>query len=158
MSIEINVESIDKVEYSNSSKTQFLVYLRLLPDNILFEIVFENVQNEKDVKNIIKNFNNPYRLSDLYKYSEIKPFNEKVYSCDIESPIKFKIKSGDKKGLEKFLYLLNTPTKLDEMDLFEEHQQLSTIIDTHIQTIHDLIKRRREIEYKLWEYGKQSTK
>ena len=153
------VSSIDKEEYCDSSDITYIVYLKedRNPD-IVLELTFKGIKEDKDIAVIIDEFNNPFRIKNSYNFSGISTatFKDKVtifWDKFIKNGYECIVKSASKENLREFIEYLNNPEEIKMDVLMKEHYRLSGLIDNHLHALSELSKERRMLEYRIWTYS-----
>ena len=151
------ISSMSANQYSDSTDVEFIVFL-IHKDNptVKLQLIFKHIKNENEVIDIIKEFNNPLRLKNAYKYKPISKCDKsdtgKDIFCTIVERYSFEchVLSMSEEHLSNFIDFINNPSDVDVNILIKEHNRLSNIINNHHRSIDELKNKRRLIEYRIW--------
>ena len=150
--------TIESIQYSDSTDIEFVVFLYNNSNpNVKLQLDFKNIKTEKEIVNIISEFNNPLRLKNTYRYEDIYECDKSkngeliVYCTTIyKYSFSINVKCVNKKYLQDFIDFINNPSDVDVDILIKEHMRLDKIIDGHFNSIRELNKQQKSLEYRIW--------
>lgn len=154
MDYEYQVSSVNIENYADTNGLTAFMYLTCQSNPIVrLQMEITGLGTEQELMGVVRDFNNPFRLKDTYKVTDIKK-EDKVFVSSI-SRYGFEgiVKCVNEEYLSDFLYFINNPPEVSSDLLLEEHKRLSGLIDKEVVCLMNMLRERQFLEYKMWGYS-----
>lgn len=155
--MDYQITSISKEDYCNSINTLFTVYISLFGGKDKIELRLNGLKDEKEVEDFVKSWDKPLRLKNTFPFTNFRMDTigeHELYSTECEwHGVHITARSINEDALKSFIDYLNNP-EIPSMDvLIKKHIHLSGLIEGYINSILELKKEQRLIEYRMWTYS-----